>query len=258
MKQIAFGVAALTLLTGCVSGASGTNPVPAPSASERQCMTAVMMQANTADVQLLGSRPVDVGTLVRVGVGEDRTPWRCVSFVDGTTGDIAPIGQGGQNIAQGNAASDGNSFDELSCRTSVMQRANTADVTVLGSRQTDNGVLVRLGVGPDRTPWRCRSFSDGSVGDIGPIRHGGQHGGQHGGTATPGDFSPRGIYEQACLLEVNVKADTLNARVLGSRVTDRGLRVRVGVGPDRTPWQCLAQEDGSTRDVRPIRHNDGQ
>lgn len=171
------------------------------------------------------------------------------------------------------ATNASNELGELQCKTEVISRVSSADVTVLGSRRVEDGVRVRLGVGPDRKPWGCTSFDDGHAGDVGPIRdgaHGGPHGHHHGkkqsaahgavGNDSAGDdpfFDSPGIYEQACLMQVESQANTLDAVVLGSDQTNKGLRVRIGVGPDRTAWHCLAQDDGSTSDVGPVKHHGG-
>lgn len=165
--------------------------------------------------------------------------------------------------------SDANALSEQQCLTEVLARVNTADVTVLSSRRIKDGVWVRVGVGPDQTPWHCVSRDDGSTTDVGPARqsahggHQGHHGAHHHGQAHGhgGDnpfFDSPGLYEQACLMDVENKAGTLTAAVLGSEQTESGLRVRIGVGQSRAPWHCLAQEDGTTSDVGPVRQHGGQ
>lgn len=154
-------------------------------------------------------------------------------------------------------------LSEQKCVTEVMSRVNTADVNVLSSRPIKDGVWVRVGVGPNRTPWHCVSRDDGSTSDVGPVRHSAHSGHQPGkadGHGAGGDdpfFASPGIYEQACLMDVEEKAGTLTAVVLGSEQTDKGLRVRIGVGHDRTPWHCLVQDSGATSDIGPDRRHGG-
>ena len=52
--------------------------------------------------------------------------------------------------------------------------------------------------------------------------------------------------EQACLRDVTATTNNLDVVLLGSEFSEAGTFVRVGVGPDRAPWQCIAYSDGTT------------
>ncbi|WP_172330558.1 hypothetical protein [Mangrovicoccus sp. HB161399] len=56
--------------------------------------------------------------------------------------------------------------------------------------------------------------------------------------------------EQACLQAVTLTTDNGDVALLGSEFSEAGTLVRVGVGPDRVPWQCVAYADGSTAGVQ--------
>ncbi len=44
--------------------------------------------------------------------------------------------------------------------------AGTTDVTLMGNSLTADGILVQIGVGPDRAKWSCLARSDGSTSEI--------------------------------------------------------------------------------------------
>ncbi len=52
--------------------------------------------------------------------------------------------------------------------------------------------------------------------------------------------------EQACLRDVTATTNNPDVVLLGSEFSQAGTFVRVGVGPDRAPWQCIAYSDGTT------------
>lgn len=51
--------------------------------------------------------------------------------------------------------------------------------------------------------------------------------------------------EQACLLGVTRETNNPDVVLLGSEFSQAGTLVRIGVGPARAPWQCIAYADGS-------------
>lgn len=52
--------------------------------------------------------------------------------------------------------------------------------------------------------------------------------------------------EQACLRDVTAATSNPEVVLLGSEFSEAGTSVRVGVGPDQAPWQCIAYSDGTT------------
>lgn len=55
--------------------------------------------------------------------------------------------------------------------------------------------------------------------------------------------------EQACLAAVSRETSNGDVALLGSEFSQAGTFVRVGVGPQRAPWQCIAYSDGSTAGI---------
>jgi hypothetical protein len=90
--SIHLAVAALiiALLAGCASGGNGPAAVEsatprAADIAERACLRDVAREANDRDVMVLSSTPSPEGTEVIIGVGPQRTRWRCIGYGDGTT-----------------------------------------------------------------------------------------------------------------------------------------------------------------------------
>ncbi len=50
--------------------------------------------------------------------------------------------------------------------------------------------------------------------------------------------------EQACLRAVTATTNNPDVVLLGSEFSQAGTYVRVGVGPARAPWSCVASDDG--------------
>lgn len=90
-KLAALGFAAVSL-TACVDDTVTSSATP--SAAEQACLAAVSRTANNGDVALLGSEFSEAGTSVRVGVGENRAPWKCIAYSDGSTAGVEFMGQG--------------------------------------------------------------------------------------------------------------------------------------------------------------------
>jgi hypothetical protein len=55
--------------------------------------------------------------------------------------------------------------------------------------------------------------------------------------------------EQACLRDVTATTNNPDVALLGSEFSEAGTLVRVGVGSDRAPWQCIAYSDGTTAGI---------
>ena len=70
--------------------ASGT-----PSVAEQACLAAVSNQTNNGDVAILSSEFSEANSLVMVGVGEQRAPWRCLVSNDGVVAEVMFSGDEG-------------------------------------------------------------------------------------------------------------------------------------------------------------------
>ena len=52
--------------------------------------------------------------------------------------------------------------------------------------------------------------------------------------------------DQTCLNAVAQSTGNSEVRLLSSEFSEAGTLVKVGVGPDAAPWQCIAYSDGAT------------
>ena len=58
------------------------------------------------------------------------------------------------------------SIEEQACLAAVSRTTNNGDVTVLSSEFSQAGTSVTVGVGPNRAPWKCIAYGDGTTGEI--------------------------------------------------------------------------------------------
>ncbi len=65
-------------------------------------------------------------------------------------------------------------------------------------------------------------------------------------TTTSGASAAPTAAEQACLRDVTATTNNPDVVLLGSEFSEAGTFVRVGVGPGRAQWQCIAYSDGTT------------
>jgi hypothetical protein len=71
-------------------GAPGT-----PSKQEQACLAAVSREANNGEVMVLSSEFSQANSLVMVGVGAQRAPWRCLVSNDGVVAEVFFAGSEG-------------------------------------------------------------------------------------------------------------------------------------------------------------------
>lgn len=55
---------------------------------------------------------------------------------------------------------------EQGCLRDVTATTNNPDVSLISSSFSEAGTEVVVGVGPDRAPWRCIGYSDGTTAGI--------------------------------------------------------------------------------------------
>jgi hypothetical protein len=58
------------------------------------------------------------------------------------------------------------SIEEQACLAAVSRTTSNGDVSVLSSEFSQAGTSVTVGVGPDRAPWKCIAYGDGTTGEI--------------------------------------------------------------------------------------------
>jgi hypothetical protein len=93
-RLIALGLATATL-AACNVDDTEVAVSQMPSMEEQACLAAVSRESQNGDVVLLGSEFSQAGTFVRVGVGPNRAPWKCIAYSDGTTAGVEFMGSEG-------------------------------------------------------------------------------------------------------------------------------------------------------------------
>ncbi len=58
--------------------------------------------------------------------------------------------------------------------------------------------------------------------------------------------------QQACLRDVAAATNNTQVVVLSSEFSEAGTLVKVGVGPDQAPWNCIAYTDGATAGIESL------
>jgi hypothetical protein len=71
-------------------------------------------------------------------------------------------------------------------------------------------------------------------------------------TGNTASSAPPNAAEQACLRDVTATTNNPDVALLGSEFSQAGTLVRVGVGPQRAPWQCIAYSDGTTAGIQSL------
>lgn len=115
MKSLGFGLVAVAAtlsvlaIAACVAPPSSPSapppaqPAAAPAVSSRQapavaesaCLTAVSRQTREPQVSVLSSEFSQANSLVMVGVGPKRAPWRCLVSNDGKVAEVSFAGSEG-------------------------------------------------------------------------------------------------------------------------------------------------------------------
>jgi hypothetical protein len=62
-----------------------------PPASRSACLAAVSRQTNNGDVQIIEMIFSEANSQVKVGVGPDRAPWRCLVSNDGVVQEVMSL-----------------------------------------------------------------------------------------------------------------------------------------------------------------------
>ena len=92
---LALGLAAATMLAGCIETATQLPAAPAGNSAEEAarsaCLRDVTRTTGNFDAAVLSSSFSEAGTEVIVGVGPQRAPWRCIAYRDGSTAGIESL-----------------------------------------------------------------------------------------------------------------------------------------------------------------------
>jgi len=239
--------------------ATGDKPAAPPAAAtdtetltNNACVAAVEQQASGADVTVLSNEFSEANTLVMLGVGPDRAPWRCLvsndgqvqeAYFDGDDSAGAPAG-GGETAGGG---SDVSEAAINACIAAVEEQAGGSEISVLNTEFSEANSLVMLGVGADGAPWRCLVSNDGQGAEA--YFDGDDSAGVPDASVDTGGSDVSAAAIDACLAAVSGETGNGDVAVSSTEFSEANSLVMVGVGPDRAPWRCLVSNDGQVQEV---------
>lgn len=99
LKIATLAVAGFTL-AGCAADSGMSRQAAdmsrqSPSLAEQACLAAVSNETDNGDVMILSSEYSEANSLVMIGVGEQRAPWRCLVSNDGVVAEVMFAGSEG-------------------------------------------------------------------------------------------------------------------------------------------------------------------
>lgn len=127
------------------------------------CLAAVKKETNESNVVVLMNEFSEANTLVQIGVGSNRAPWKCLVSNDGNVAEVSFMGTDGDTVEEQPAASSSSVSQAAinACLDVVKAQTNETDVDVLSTEFSEANSLVMIGVGPQRAPWKCLVSNDG-------------------------------------------------------------------------------------------------
>lgn len=168
---------------------------------------------------------------------------RCLPLALSVALTVLPLAAGAQSLPQAPV---------LSVRTTEDSRLN-----LRASASGSAPVLMQLGAGTEVENLGCEMVGDRGwchIATRAAPRIEGWAAAEFLGAAAPApapEIQPTPA-ETACLDAVARRTNTTDVAVLALDDSQPEVLVQVGVGPDRSPWQCLAAPDGSTRGIEDL------
>ncbi len=137
------------------------------------CLAAVKKETGESDVSVVSNEFSEANTVVMIGVGAQRAPWRCLVSNKGQVAEVSFEGDDSAGASNQPAPSDnatgGSDVSQTAinaCLAAVSKETGESDVAVLGSEFSEANSEVTVGVGQQRAPWRCLVSNDGKVSEV--------------------------------------------------------------------------------------------
>ena len=151
-------------------------PEPKPQETARDtetitneaCLAAVRKETNESNVVVLMNEFSEANTLVQIGVGSSRAPWKCLVSNDGKVAEVSFMGTDGDTVEEQPAASSSTVSQAAidACLAAVKAQTSGGDLDVLSTEFSEANSVVMIGVGPERAPWKCLVSNDGQVAEM--------------------------------------------------------------------------------------------
>lgn len=158
------------------TGDKPTAPEPKTTATDIEsvtnnaCLTAVSKETNENDVAVLSNEFSEANTLVMIGVGADRAPWRCLVANDGMVAEISFQGDDSAGVPSDSGGdmggSDVSGAAVDACLAAVTDQTGESRVSVTSTEFSEANSLVMIGVGENQAPWRCLVSNDAQVQEV--------------------------------------------------------------------------------------------
>ena len=135
----------------------------------------------------------------------------------------------------------------------AVRTAGDSALNLRASASTEAKVVARLPAGSVLRNLGCTTAEDRRWCRVavasGPVTEGWAAADFLIASAPPAGSEPLSAAETACLAGVAQQTDTADVAVLAMDDSPPDVLVQVGVGPSRTPWQCIAAADGGLRSI---------
>ena len=215
------------------------------------CAAAVANETGESDVAVLSNEFSEANTLVMIGVGANRAPWKCLVSSDGQVEEVSFTGDDSagvpDNVGGGTGGSDVSAASIDACLAAVTAQTNESNLSVMSTEFSEANSLVMVGVGEKQAPWRCLVSNDAQVQEV--MFTGDDSAGVPDTPADAGGSDVSAAAVDACLAAVSGETGNGDVAVTSTEFSEANSLVMVGVGPDRAPWRCLVSNDGQVQEV---------
>ena len=131
------------------------------------CLAAVKKETGESNVAVLMNEYSEANTLVQIGVGSNRAPWKCLVSNNGNVAEVSFMGTDGDAVEEAPASSSSVTPAAIdACLNAVKSETGQTDVDVLSTEFSEANSMVMVGVGSDRAPWKCLVSNDGNVAEV--------------------------------------------------------------------------------------------
>ncbi|MEQ9688971.1 MAG: hypothetical protein RLO48_04500 [Bauldia litoralis] len=137
------------------------------------CLAAVKAETNESDVTVASNEFSEANTIVMLGVGANRAPWKCLVANDGTVQEITFTGDDSAGVPEqvqdeqpAASSSDVTQAAIDACLEAVQAQTNEPNQGVLSTEFSEANSLVMVGVGDEQAPWKCLVSNDGVVAEV--------------------------------------------------------------------------------------------
>jgi hypothetical protein len=137
------------------------------------CLAAVKKETGESNVVVLMNEFSEANTLVQIGVGPGRAPWKCLVSNDGNVAEISFMGTDGDTVEEPAEsevpAATSSSVSQAAidaCLKAVKAQTNESDLNVMSTEFSEANSLVMIAVGQQRAPWKCLVSNDGQGAEV--------------------------------------------------------------------------------------------